>query len=768
MSDTPPILGSNNEVPKKTTSSLLDDIMLASKQTSPQRDLEGNTDMPNAEPPKIKSPREPISMALFLKLIGSLLFVAIIFFGSFLAYIAFNPAQAVFFTNTFNIDPNDVQNLLKKLINGSFWFIMIIVSIAWIVSLFRAVWVPRELKRKKLLSWLTASLIGLLLFAILTFWAFLFRQVGATDYSNPSGTILIYDQALYTSEKYKINSRVYNTSNLIGPIDVFFDIRGNAEMIAKNNLYTIDSFDINFDGAKCSNGRSAFRGTNPQVEQSIVCTFDEVKAYNLVWTYSVTSRDGQSKTLDMILPSIEVRGLVTISRQVNNRGQKIITLDANNLKKLGSTQWIYESGKSVKESFITETMTSVPQWLCLKLFETTWCDRLFLLEDKNDKSVEWSILSIQDTTDRNLFQFSLSGVTVKANEIVDIEWLLDGQNIICRGWSEICNYRFSTYGKKNIKATVKIASGEKYTFEIGVVVNEPLSIIRRIKVLNDAGAIMNTEETYDSGLRAFVLKNAIIPPESLTFDARDIVSWNAWYSLSWVLWKIANGKTTEERRGDKISIEFNQPLRYTIDAFYTFTKSVPGEKAIEDTLKETVIIDIERKSLMPRMMVSASSDYVPALVSIDASQSASENGEIKKFIFDFGEGKTPAEGDSIRQYQYTTPGEKTITLTIVSDIWEKTSIKKTIVLKDQIKTIDFSPSISPGTVWSAVDFESVGTTGQIEDYIWNFGDNTPVSRGFTASHTYTTPGTYMVSLTIVYGDGTQQTKKKSYEVVIGS
>lgn len=71
---------------------------------------------------------------------------------------------------------------------------------------------------------------------------------------------------------------------------------------------------------------------------------------------------------------------------------------------------------------------------------------------------------------------------------------------------------------------------------------------------------------------------------------------------------------------------------------------------------------------MPRMMVSASSDYVPALVSIDASQSASENGEIKKFIFDFGEGKTPAEGDSIRQYQYTTPGEKTITLTIVSDI----------------------------------------------------------------------------------------------------
>jgi cellobiose-specific phosphotransferase system component IIC len=116
-------------------------------------------------------------MGLFLKLIGSLLFVAIIFFGSFLAYIAFNPAEAVFFTNTFNIDPNDVQRILKNLVNGSFGFIMIIVSIAWIISLFRAFWVPKELKRKRLLSWLYAGVIGLILFMILAFWGYIFRIV---------------------------------------------------------------------------------------------------------------------------------------------------------------------------------------------------------------------------------------------------------------------------------------------------------------------------------------------------------------------------------------------------------------------------------------------------------------------------------------------------------------------------------------------------------------------------------------------------------------
>ena len=132
--------------------SVLQDILSASN--SQKSDSSKEQIHPGAIPPK--KPREPISMALFMKIIGSLLFVAIIFFGSFLAYIAFNPAQAVFFTNTFNIDPNDVQNLLKKLINGSFGFIMIIVSIVWIISLFRAFWVPKDMKRKRMLSWLYA------------------------------------------------------------------------------------------------------------------------------------------------------------------------------------------------------------------------------------------------------------------------------------------------------------------------------------------------------------------------------------------------------------------------------------------------------------------------------------------------------------------------------------------------------------------------------------------------------------------------------------
>lgn len=168
---------------------------------------------------------------------------------------------------------------------------------------------------------------------------------------------------------------------------------------------------------------------------------------------------------------------------------------------------------------------------------------------------------------------------------------------------------------------------------------------------------------------------------------------------------------------------------------------------------------------MPRLDINLSSDYVPSTITVDASQSQSENGEIKKFLFDFGEGKPVAEGDAIKQYTYTTPGEKTITLTIIDQGGNSESLKKTIVLKDQTKQIQFIPSINPGTAGNPVDFEAAGTNGQISDYVWNFGDNTPISRGYSVSHTFVTPGRYTVTLTVIYADGTEQSEQRTFEVI---
>ncbi|GAB0174806.1 MAG: hypothetical protein HHAS10_06850 [Candidatus Altimarinota bacterium] len=716
-----------------------------------------------------KIPREPISIATIIKMLGSLLVVSIIFFGSFLAYVAFNPAEAVFFVNTFNIDPKDIQSLLLKLINVTFGFMMVVVSIVWIITLFRAFWVPKDLKRKRLLSWLLAGIVGIILFSILAFWGYLFKVVSASEYDNPDGSILIYDQAGYTIEKYRGESRLYNTQNLIGPIDIFFDIRSNANLIARRNLYTVQGFEIDFDGAKCNNGKSVISGSNPANEQSLICKFDEIKPYNIKGSYTVKNREGETITVPINLPSIEIRGLISVKQQKNTRNQKIVTIDASSLRKLGTPQWIYEgSNKVVTESTITEPITLEPTRICFKIFLQSGCDRIFILKDDDSKTIKGSIHAEQDALDSRLFQFSLSGISINPNQILNIEWLLDEKSVMCLNSEEKCNFTFITYGRKNIKATITIASGEKYTFRTEVDVIEPLNLVRHIKIFNKDGVFLNGEETYDYSLRSFILKNSIIPPESLTFDARDVVSANPGYILDNVHWKISDGSEVRELRGLKVDIEFNQPLRYNVEAKIIFKKGVVGESDIEETVTEYAIVDVERKKLMPRLSISKTSDYVPSLITVDASQSEIEEGEIKKFVFDFGEGKVPAEGDAIQQYQYTTSGEKEIVLTIVSDTGEKSSVKKIVVLKDQIKTIDWKPSMSVGNPGVSVDFEAAGTNGQIEDYVWNFGDNSPVERGFQVSHAFSYPGKYTITLTIIYSDGTQKTMKKTYEVVPGN
>ncbi|OHD39079.1 MAG: hypothetical protein A2015_01390 [Spirochaetes bacterium GWF1_31_7] len=53
----------------------------------------------------------------------------------------------------------------------------------------------------------------------------------------------------------------------------------------------------------------------------------------------------------------------------------------------------------------------------------------------------------------------------------------------------------------------------------------------------------------------------------------------------------------------------------------------------------------------------------------------------------------------------------------------------------------------------------------IADYQWDFGDGSPVFRGFNASHVYEIPGTYTVTLTVRDASGKTDTETVSIEVL---
>lgn len=787
--DTPEISGTSPAVPPEANneaipttqqpSSFLDSIIASTKDEATHTQTAnpdwgtwggqvwqtGKPKLNSGTPTPPKKPREPMPPGMILKAIGALFFVAIIFFGSFLAYIVFNPDQAYFFVNVFGINPNDLAGVLKKLINGSFWIIILVLSVVWIISLFRAIWAPKELKRKRLFGWMTAILVGIILFGILTFWAYLFTVIKTINFPNLDWSVTIYDNALYNNKSTKGESQIQSTNNLIGPITLKFDISENAKQVETKNFIQISSYSIDFDGAKCNDGWSSIvTGSNPREEKWIVCTFDSIKNYNINGSYKWVDRLWSGITIPMNLTPVEIRWVLVVKEQKNKDDKTIITLDASSLKTLGTPRWQYKNDNNIlSQDSITEEPTTTPIIVYFSLFGNS-VDRIFVLQSTEKKAIWGTLTLIQDPVDPLSFQFQISDLTINPNLILKIEWSLDDGSLICRHNTELCEYTFSTYGKRKIKAIVFLASGENFTLEKDVSVDEPLLLTRHALVTDDAGKVLNTPDTYDIKLRTYLLQN-VIPPATLTFDARDIVIENLWYRLLDVIWTFSDGKNTEEKRWEKVTFDINNTLRYTVNATYTFAKNTTTGSGDLKTWHDAITIDVEHKELIPKLFIQTTSDYTPARVTVDGSQSKSEHWEIIKFIYDFWDGKPPATGDAIQEYEYTTPGNKEITLTIIDNNGNTASVKKVVVLKEAPKVVDFATSLSPWTINSPVDFSATNSNGQIDDYIWSFGDNTPTLHGYSVSHTFTDAWTYDISLTIIYSDGTRKSTSKKFIVV---
>lgn len=770
----------NNTNPKnsdpKNTPSLLDQIIKTSNNTSIWWELDNvtiktgdtsqlDTTMSWDSIPPSKKPRDPMTAGMVIKIIASLLLVAVIFFGSFLAYIAFNPEQAGFFVKIFRINPNDIQDLLKNLINGSFGIIVLILSIVWIVSLFKAIWTPKIEKRRRLMSWLSASIFGILLFSVLAFWAYLFKIIRDTPYSNLGGAVIVYDNKIYPYDEFKDYAQVKSTNAIIGPITLKYNLETNAKAIMKKNFLNIDAFEIDFDGAKCINGKSTITGTNPTQDEGIICTFDEVRTYNIKGTYTTRDRLNQIQKIDIPISPIEIKWLVEISENKNSDGKQIQSINASSIKNLGTPRWIHADWwKEDTNSTLTEKITKTPTLVCFKLFNNN-CDRYFVIVGETGANeIEWSIQFEQDSANPLGITMSLSWLNISTNEIIDINWVENERDQICQ-WPKIkCKNIFTSFWQKNIVATILLANKVSYKIKGETTLNPPLKMTRHALIKDQDNNILNPIETFDSSINAYVIKN-LTAPMNLIFDARDILIENPGYRLTNVIWKISNTTTTEEKKWETIKYELLKTERYKIEAIYTFEKENPTFESKIRTVKDVIILDLEHKEIEPILqIIKQTSDYVPSKITVDASSSNSKNWKIQKFTFDFGEGRIPTTWDAIQTYEYTTPGEKKITLTVTDSNNQQTSISKYIILKDTPKSVAFSTSMSPGVIDTPITFIADGSNGQIEDYIWNFWDNTPVSKWYEISHSFSKKWNYNTTLTVRYTDGTEKSDTQIIKV----
>lgn len=718
--------------------------------------------------------KRPMDAVTFFRLLGAIFFTALIFFGSFLAYIVFNPDKAQFFL-LFGIEMQDVKMLLANLVNGIFSTVVVLISILFVFLVFRAIWTPKIMAKKKTISTIGAIFSGFILFSLIGIWSVLIGRINATDYANLEGSIILYDNDLRKSSTFQNQSQITDT-NIIWPITIWFDISTNAKKIAESRAIEISWYDIDFDGAKCTSGTSKVTGKDPD-DPVIICTFDSIKNYRPIWVYKWIDKLTRSPiNVDMEFPTIQIVWVVEKIDTKNIEGKRIYTLDASALQSLGTPTWIIGDGTDPERPFVGGTLKSSPsitenverqqRFFCLTFDGGNSC-RIFVIEDAVNTNKNAFIREARDPWNPLKYTFTLTGLTTNLNEITDIAWIMNNTSTICNNRDDFtCEHTFSTYGTYTITASITWVWWIKEEFrKENLRVEEPTELLKHIKVISQEWKLLNPESTYDRTAWAYMISGLKLPTE-VSLDARDVIPASQWYSLDSVEWTImVNGRAPEIRNGENTTLELTQEGRYEVIGTYTFTRKNGSTQNMEEKKgTDRMIFTIAKSDIRPILNIAEHSDYVPVTIEFDASASESKYGEITKFIFDFGEGKPPVQWDAQPNYRYITAWAKDVTLTVVTEYGETASITRTIILKEQPKSVILTPSIDQGIVGKPVDWSSRWTVWEIEQTVWNFWDNTSPSYEQNPTHTYTTPWTFTTTLTVIFTDGTTESMTRAFTV----
>lgn len=117
--------------------------------------------------------------------------------------------------------------------------------------------------------------------------------------------------------------------------------------------------------------------------------------------------------------------------------------------------------------------------------------------------------------------------------------------------------------------------------------------------------------------------------------------------------------------------------------------------------------------------------------------SGTSTGAITSYIWYFGDGSSPASGQS-PNHTYSAPGQYNVTLVVANTCGITDSLTQTIRVCDSLMA-GFTFSHSADTV----NFDAGGSSG-VDNYFWDFGDGS-TGNGAQANHKFA-PGAYLVTL----------------------
>ena len=169
---------------------------------------------------------------------------------------------------------------------------------------------------------------------------------------------------------------------------------------------------------------------------------------------------------------------------------------------------------------------------------------------------------------------------------------------------------------------------------------------------------------------------------------------------------------------------------------------------------------------------SPSDPKVGDIVTFDGSKSYDPDGRIVKYRWSYvtaGSSQLPffmGCGAKIR-YSWKQPGSYIVTLEVVDDNGSRDTFQRKIYVDKALVPphADFCFGPKEPKVGEKVTFDGSKSTddGSIVKYSWDFGDGKE-GEGKVVSHVYSSPGCYLVKLTVVDNDGLESSVTHKIEV----
>jgi len=214
---------------------------------------------------------------------------------------------------------------------------------------------------------------------------------------------------------------------------------------------------------------------------------------------------------------------------------------------------------------------------------------------------------------------------------------------------------------------------------------------------------------------------------------------------------------------------------YAVAGTYTAALEVTSRYGQTDHDTEAIVVGeaVEPGGEGPVAVLAADTTLgdAPFVVSFDVSLSSAPGGSLVSFRLDFGDGTAPYVGTNFSQlviHLYAEVGLHTATLTVADANGDEGTATLNIVATtgeggDEAPVAAFDWTPAEPFIGDEVTFDAGASTdpasGIVEPqaivvYTWEFGDGAEAATtAETVDHTYTWPGTYLVTLTVYDDDG---------------